>query len=203
MYHVLQQGFQELCHADIADQRLGIGADRIAIRADLSDRDDAPGRSIAMAVLPAEQQLDVPLKALRILQFGDLVMKRENDLHHNTVSAFVSRPPQGIPFRTCSGPRNRRSLSQGPVVSGAPVVPNGDPVVAVVNGDPVVLNGDPVVPVVNGDPVVDGPPVVGAAVVVVLAGDAAACAGTTTECTIGRVQDFGTMPARMCWLRWP
>jgi uncharacterized Zn-binding protein involved in type VI secretion len=97
------------------------------------------------------------------------------------------------------------------VVSGAPVVPNGDPVVpngdpvvpvvngdpVVLNGDPVVLNGDPVVPVVNGDPVVDGPPVVGTAVVVVLAGDAAACAGTTTECTIGRVHDFGRMPARM------
>jgi len=81
------------------------------------------------------------------------------------------------------------------VVSGAPVVGKGDPVVG--KGDPVVGKGDPVVAVVNGDPVVDGPPVVGTAVVVALAGDAAACAGTTTECTIGRVHDLGRIPPRM------
>src|SRR5208283_1191771 len=44
-------------------------------------------------------------------------------------------------------------------------------------------------------PVVVVPVVVVPVVVVVAFGDAAACAGTMTDCTTGRVHDFGKMPS--------
>jgi hypothetical protein len=76
------------------------------------------------------------------------------------------------------------------VVGAAVVVVVGAAVVVVVVGAAVVA-------VVVGRAVVVGPRVVvGAAVVVgLLTGDAAACAGRITDCTIGRIQELGSMDA--------
>jgi hypothetical protein len=74
------------------------------------------------------------------------------------------------------------------VVDGATVVVDGATVV--VAGAAVVVAGAAVV-VVAGAPVVVVPVPV---VVGVVPGEAAAWAGTTTECTTGRVHDFGNIP---------
>jgi hypothetical protein len=75
------------------------------------------------------------------------------------------------------------------VVAGAAVVVDGANVV--VDGATVVVGGAAVV-VVAGAPVVVVPVPV---VVGVVPGEAAAWAGTTTECTTGRVHDFGRIPS--------